>query len=210
MANTVREKYEKNGCHEFVLNNKAKPIIVSVPAAGYDLVKQNKINPSVFCRLEQLLKTYTVSWKSAAGVDSKGRTTNGRRGFDRHRSTTFGYVKEKCGNTINLSASSKKRPDIYEELINIGNTICPFKYSSIFLNNNVVSPRHQDSKNCGLSLLISFGDYTGGCINIETEQSIEKYDAKYNAIIFDGAKYFHWNDEITLGNKYSLVFFRIK
>ena len=199
-----KRKIRKNGCHEFILNNRVEPIIAS------PTVKQWKVDPSVFSRLEELFKTFTVPYKSAAGVDSKGRTTNGRRGFAKHRSTTFGYVKHKCTRKVDLSATTKTRPDIYEELINIGNIICQFKYSSIFINNNVVSPKHVESNNCGVSLLVSIGDYEGGCINIETEQSIDKYDAKYNAVIFDGAKYFHWNDQITSGNKYSLVFFRIK
>jgi hypothetical protein len=196
-------KVRGNGVHEFVLKRiQAK----SLPSP----IKQFKINLQIFDHLEELLSTFTIPYVSESGYDSKGRSKNGRRGFPKHRATTFGYVKQKIGGLIDISFQSKKRPDIYEELLKIGDQICPFKYTSIHINNNVVSPKHTDSKNNGVSLLVSIGNYKDGCINIETEDGIIKHNAKYAPIIFDGSKYTHWNDEIISGNKYSLIYFNIR
>lgn len=197
-----KRRIRKNGIHEFVLKR--------IPATeSIQPIKQWKINPILFYHLEELLSTFTIPNVSESGYDSQGRSKNGRRDFPKHRATTFGYVKQKIGGKIDLSYYSKQRPDIYDELLKIGDQICPFKYTSIHINNNVVSPKHTDSKNLGVSLLVSIGDYTGGHINIETEDGVMKYDAKYAPIVFDGSKYTHWNDEIISGNKYSLIFFSI-
>jgi len=129
---------------------------------------------------------------------------NNRRGFpERHRAITFGITKGRFNNTTGLSYWSKKKPEIYAEIMRIGKLICPFEYTSIHLNNNVVCPKHIDGTNVGRSLLVSFGDYTG--CNIVVDGII--YDAKYTPIIFDGSILEHWNTDDLVGNKYSLVFF---
>jgi hypothetical protein len=132
---------------------------------------------------------------------------NNRRGFPKHRGCVFGLTKPrfKSGGAC-LSANSKKYPEIYEEIIRVGNLICPkgFEFNSIQLNHNVVCPPHKDSKNVGDSVIVSFGDYTGG--NLVIENVI--YDAKYQPLIFNGAELEHWNTLDLQGNKYSLVFFR--
>ena len=195
-----KRKIRKNGCHEFILNNRVKPIIAS------PTVKQWKVDPSVFSRLEELFKTFTVPYKSAAGVDSKGRTTNGRRGFPKHRGCVFGLCKQKIGGKIDMSYYTKRKPDIYEELVHVGKLICPFDFTSIQVNNNLVCPSHKDTNNVGDSILVSFGQYEGCNIVIDGNE----YDAKYSPIIFNGSELEHYNTPLIAGNKYSLVFFSIK
>tara|TARA_R110000868_G_scaffold44779_1_gene149164 strand:- start:850 stop:1326 length:477 start_codon:yes stop_codon:yes gene_type:complete len=143
-----------------------------------------------------LLKKITVPKKD-------GRRS--RRGFAAHRAMTLGIVKGRFNGIIGLSSESKKYPLLYEEICKLGREICPFEFNSIHLNNNVVCPKHFDSKNVGESLLISFGDYTG--CNIVIEGVI--HDAKYNPIVFNGALKEHWNTDDLVGNKYSLVFYSV-
>lgn len=138
----------------------------------------------------------------------KKNKTNTRRGFDiNHRATTFGITRARFkranGNLYDLSESSIKYPEIYNELLKIGEMYCPFKFTSIHVNKNVTCPKHKDSKNIGSSMLLSFGNYIGGKIVIE---NIE-YDSYNKPIIFNGSKLEHWNTDDLQGTKYSLVFF---
>lgn len=165
-----------------------------------DVIQLQKINPDelnvLFCMLE--------------GINiKKKQKSNNRRGFPvGHQSLTFGYVRarfatRKNGKIFDLSLDSKNYPEIYEEILRIGNIYCPFKFTSIHLNKNVVCPKHVDNKNIGDSMLLSFGDYTGCNIIINNKM----YDANCNPIIFNGAKLEHWNTDDLEGTKYSLVFF---
>jgi len=154
---------------------------------------QMPINPNELAYLYCLLEEITIPIKN---------NTNGRRNFPNHRATTFGIVRGRFTGKTDLSAMTKKHPEIYNEINRIGK-LFSFEYTSIHLNKNVVCPKHKDSKNKGNSLLLSFGDYKGGNIVIEDK----KYDANCNGIIFNGSKLEHWNTDDLIGNKYSLVFF---
>lgn len=144
--------------------------------------------------LETLVQKITIKKKSG---------NNNRRGFPAHRAITFGITRGRFTGKTELSYYSKKYPQIYEEILRIGNKYCPIKFNSIHLNNNVVCPPHKDSKNVGNSCLLSFGDYSGCNIVIDGVQ----YDAKYNPIVFNGAELEHYNTNDLIGNKYSLVFY---
>lgn len=136
---------------------------------------------------------------------TKRIVANNRRGFPHYRGAVFGMVRPRFHykGYDQLSKDSIKFPHIYEEINRIGKIICPFEWKSVQVNKNLVCPPHKDSKNSGMSLLVSFGDYTG--CNIVVEGSA--YDAKHRPTIFDGAKYEHWNSDDLVGTKYSLVYF---
>lgn len=154
-----------------------------------------KINENEFNTINELLKKITIP---------KKQQSNNRKNFPKgHRAITFGLVKGRYNGIIQLSFYSKKYPKLYEEIIRIGKIICPFEFSQIHLNNNVICPPHYDNKNIGESLLISFGEYSG--CNIVIDDNI--YDSKYTPIIFNGSKLKHYNTDDLIGNKYSLVFF---
>ena len=164
-----------------------------------DVIKLPSIPASEFCILYSMLEDIYLTRRLKA--------TN-RRGFPiGHQSATFGYTRarfgRKYGELFDLSNYSIKYPEIYNELLRIGNIYCPFKFTSIHVNKNVVCPKHIDNKNVGKSMLVSFGDYTGCKIIID---NIE-YDADCNPVIFDGSKIEHWNTDDLEGTKYSLVFF---
>lgn len=132
----------------------------------------------------------------------KRLVNNNRLGFPVHRGAVFGIVRERFSSKIRESLDTRDYPLIWEELKRIGNIICPFQWETIYINKNLVCPPHKDKGNKGLSLLISFGEYTGGLIVIENKER----NAYHTPTIFDGKTMEHWNTEFT-GTKYSLVFY---
>jgi hypothetical protein len=123
------------------------------------------------------------------------------------RFCTFGKTKGRYDGILrDTSYTDRKKPKLSNEINKIGailKEIYGFNYNAVHLNNNVTCPPHYDGKNVGDSILISFGDYTGG--NIVIEGKI--YDAYLTPIMFNGSQLEHWNTDDLQGNKYSLVFF---
>ena len=133
------------------------------------------------------------------------KNSNNRRGFPEYRGAIFGMVRPrfKYKGYDELSLDSRTHPHIYDELLRIGKIICPFDFKSIQVNKNLVCPPHKDTGNRGMSLLVSFGDYTGCNIVVDGKT----YDAKHRPVIFNGALLEHYNSDDLQGTKYSLVFF---
>lgn len=153
------------------------------------------IHPDKFTKIEELLDKVTFPVVSAKN----------RRGFPKHRAFVMGLVKHRCYKYVMNARLNNKYPELLCELLKLGDEICPFKFTSIYINKNVISPPHKDTGNVGNSLIISIGNYTGCNLMIE---NIE-YNAKYTPIIFDGGKFEHWNTNNLQGTKYSLIFYSI-
>jgi len=183
-------KIRKNEMYEIVF----KPLKKIIIKTKEPIVIMPKVDESLFTELFNLLQKSAVAFRDKR---------SSRLGFGKHRCEQYGYVRARFTGIVGLSRPSKTKFEIYEAIIKIGETICPFKFNTIQLNNNTVCPPHYDSANVGSSMLISFGDYTG--CNIVIEGTI--YDAKYTPIIFNGSEREHWNTNDLEGNKYSLVFF---
>jgi hypothetical protein len=132
----------------------------------------------------------------------KRLVNNNRLGFPVHRGAVFGIIQERFSGKVNESLDTRDFPHVWEELKRIGNIICPFKWETIYVNKDLVCPPHKDKNNKGSSLLISFGNYTGGLIVVE---GIE-YNAYHTPTVFNGRLMEHWNTPI-IGTKYSLVFY---
>jgi len=79
-------------------------------------------------------------------------------------------------------------------------------WDSIQININFRCNPHKDKKNCGRSVLVAMGDYTGGKTCIDINGSVVKLDARDYPVIFDGSKYTHYVEPYE-GVRYSLVFF---
>ena len=148
----------------------------------------------IFNKVYELLSKITIPYKDRL---------SGRKGFLKHRAVIFGLSKGKKNGTIGLSRSSLQYPEIWEEILRIGDIIVPFNWCSCYLNNNMICPPHYDSNNIGNSLLVSFGNYTGCNIVIDKI----KYNANYNPIIFNGSKLEHYNTDDLIGTKYSLIYY---
>jgi hypothetical protein len=154
---------------------------------------------------------------------------NRGRGFPPHRCAIYGLSVPKVvsgrhrefGKLMKLSAPSRDNPKILMEVLRIGKLISPpgFSFNTITINHNTCSPRHQDDGNVGKSILVSFGEYTGSRICVETVIKNEDgemeniqihHNTKYSPIFFDGSKLWHQNTDDRVGNKYSLVFYSKK
>jgi hypothetical protein len=153
------------------------------------------INPDRFTKIEELLNQVTFPVVSAKN----------RRGFPKHRAFVLLLVKHRCLRHVMTARLNSKYPELVEELLKLGEEICPFNFTSVYINKNVTSPPHKDTGNVGDSLIISLGQYIGSNLIIENI----KYDARYTPIIFDGAKLEHWNTDDLIGTKYSLIFYKI-
>ena len=136
----------------------------------------------------------------------KQKDNTNRNGFPDYRGQIYGKVNARFKGWRDLSKDSIENPEIYAELKKLGDAIVPFDYTSIQIARNLVSPRHLDRSNVGVSCLVSLGSYAGqsGFIYIDGK----KFNAYKNPLIFDGSKLEHWNTPITSGVKYSLIYFR--
>ena len=153
-------------------------------------------------------KEFSKLYSQFSNITMRKMNDNGRRGFPSHRACIFGMTKPRYTNKIQLAAYSRKYPEIHDEIMRLGELISPdgFSFNSVQVNRNICCPKHRDSKNVGLSILVSFGEYTGCNIVIEGTE----YNAKYQPVMFNGALLEHWNTEDLIGDKYSLVFFTCK
>lgn len=170
------------------------------------------IDATIFEPILKIFETLTLQKKNAyrEGMKNDGSY---RKNFREHRSIVFGYIQNRPSlikkfkkEKYDLSRHTKKKMHVWEELKKIGDLICPFEYSTCYINNNTVSGRHFDTNNVGLSCIVSIGDYEGCNLVIEEKE----YNAKYRPLIFDGSKLEHWNTDDLEGNKYSLIFYNIK
>lgn len=171
------------------------------------VIELPKVQQSLF---EPLLKLLNETKLSIKQDEESAKKVNGtfRKNFPKHRANIFGVVKLRSvnGGGCAISKCSEQKPKIYEELKRIGNTIVPFKYSSILVNHNTVCGKHLDANNVGQSCIVSIGDYSGCNLMIEEKQ----YNAHYQPLIFNGSEMEHYNTDDLVGNKYSLVFYYIK
>lgn len=124
------------------------------------------------------------------------------------QSITIGYIRPRHKMKTDpreLTKLTLKNLDLYELCKKyIKELQSDFEYTTICVNKNLVCKPHTDSKNDSLSLIIGVGDYEGGDLFLDGV----KYSIKDNFVIFNGCKQTHWNNEITSGTKYSLVFYK--
>lgn len=100
------------------------------------------------------------------------------------------------------SRYNKKFPKLFSLLKKFMHQHDPeFKYTTIQLNKNVMSPPHVDKNNVGPSYIIALGDYKGGELFVEGKS----HNIRDKFFKFNGTKG-HWVAPFT-GTRYSLVFF---
>lgn len=81
-----------------------------------------------------------------------------------------------------------------------------FKFNSVYINLNTICKKHLDSRNIKESLLVGFGNYTGGDTVLVLDGMEKYFNISKSSIIFDGSKIVHSSEPFT-GKRYSLVFF---
>jgi hypothetical protein len=71
-----------------------------------------------------------------------------RRGFPKHRATTFGITRARYSGKVGPSWATLRWPHIWEEIQKIGNHL-NFEFTSVQVNHNVCCPLHKDTNNVG-------------------------------------------------------------
>lgn len=119
------------------------------------------------------------------------------------RTQVFGYGARR-GLGFGEFKNNRENPDLYRVLVQLGEKIVPpfIPFTAIQVNLNYQTSKHIDKNNIGLSLSVSFGDFTGGELVIAGNP----FQTRLSPIIFNGALNEHFNQPIT-GDRYSLVFF---
>lgn len=84
-----------------------------------------------------------------------------------------------------------------------------FEYTTITVNHNLKCKPHVDRGNAGTSIITSVGNFTGGELNIKHGSGVERFDTRDRFLMYDGARWEHWNEPI-VGDKYSIVYFKDK
>ena len=124
------------------------------------------------------------------------------------RSQCFGVVNRRCL-PADYSRQCWMRPYLYKLLLEFGEKYVPFSFTSITVNDNYKAGKHRDKGNQGNSLLVAFGDYTGGELEILEGGLKGTHDIRHNAVITDFSKVYHQVKEFA-GERYSLVYYTIK
>jgi hypothetical protein len=193
----TRIKIRTNGLHEIVL----KPTKAKFHIANADTDNPTYLNEP---DMDLVSNVYELLEQTVIPVlrNKSGRAAT----FGAHTAAVLGYIIPRVlrnrGKT--LSVFSQNNMELYEAAVALGKAICPFEFEAIQLNKNVVCPPHRDSGNNGKSVIISFGDYSGGELIID---GFGTYDTNCHPLRFNGAKYLHFNNPIITGTKYSLVYF---
>lgn len=131
------------------------------------------------------------------------RTNEGRKNSGAGRTQVFGYGnRRKMG--FGEFVNNRDYPELYRALLIFGSKIVPeyIPFTAIQVNHNYKTKKHIDGNNIGLSLAVSFGDFTGGELVVGNQD----YQTKEYPVIFNGALREHFNRTIK-GNRYSLVYF---
>lgn len=167
-------------------------------------VEDKDILKKIYTELEKI--TIPTSFASPGTKGVYHATKTGAREQRDARQTVFGIIsyRGKKGE----SRSSKKYPLIFPMFKEFMNSHKPnFKFSSVYVNRNVVCKKHLDAKNSGESLLVGLGNYTGGQTTLFIDGKSKKFHIKSQSLIFNGSEIPHQSEKFK-GIRYSLVFFK--
>lgn len=192
----TRIKIRKNGLYEIMFPPNRKVVKVDTPVETPTVL--DTIPADEYTTVANILKNTTIRMN---------RNGSGRaKSFGDHRAVTLGMIKSRVTREWGLSAQSKRSPELYTAVVELGKKICPpnFEFTSIHINNNVVCPRHLDPYNVGNSVIVSVGEYEGCNLAIDGHG---EFDTCMKPLLFNGASMYHYNTPLISGNKYSLIYF---
>tara|TARA_R110000737_G_scaffold23882_1_gene42583 strand:+ start:40 stop:573 length:534 start_codon:yes stop_codon:yes gene_type:complete len=85
-----------------------------------------------------------------------------------------------------------------------------FTYTSIQFSKCVKTPKHRDRNNIGNSVIVGFGDYTGGSLIIYDEQGNEHaHDIYHKPLVFNANQEYHRTQDFK-GTRFTITWFTIK
>ena len=90
-----------------------------------------------------------------------------------------------------------------------------FEFDQVTINyspKGTIIKQHKDKVNVGESVLVAYGNYTGGQTYVENENdhNFTLTDCRDCMLIFNGAERKHGVTAVTTGDRYSLVFYKNK
>ena len=85
-----------------------------------------------------------------------------------------------------------------------------FKYTSIQFAKCMHTPKHKDKNNVGDSVIVAFGDYTGGGLIMYDEEGNEHiHDIYHKPLVFNANENYHRTEDF-VGTRFTITFFQIK
>jgi len=140
------------------------------------------------------------------------RITDTRKNSGRGRTQAYGIINRvKGARGIGMGMNCEKYPKIWEEGKKLAQSILPdaINWTTFMLNMNYEALPHVDKNNDGESLVVAFGDYTGGELCVYNKDGTEtEYNIRYRPVIMDASKITHYVKPVTSGIRYSIIFFR--
>jgi hypothetical protein len=132
-------------------------------------------------------------------------TNNYRNKAGSGKSQTFGVVNRRSLEP-DYSRLCWLRPLLYKHILDFAKKYVKIPFTSITLNQGYRAAAHRDKGNIGDSLLVAFGDYSGGELELLEGEYSGVYDVKCKPLITDFQKTLHSVKPFE-GDRYSLVFY---
>lgn len=127
-------------------------------------------------------------------------TNKYRKRVGEGKSQTFGLVNKRS-EIPDLSRQCWLHAPLYRLLLDFAKKYVKISFTGIQVNQNYFSKPHKDIGNLGESLIVGFGNYTGGELNVWGIN----HDIRHKPLTFNGSEETHWTAE-WVGDRYSLVF----
>lgn len=122
------------------------------------------------------------------------------------RSQAFGVIR-RWAYRPHLSRNTWMRPKLWGLLLDFAAKHVPCAWDAVTVNDNYLSAKHRDKGNEGESFTVSFGDFTGGELCLENEETI-KVDTCHKGFLFNGSEITHWTAPF-VGRRFCLVFYKL-
>ena len=85
-----------------------------------------------------------------------------------------------------------------------------FTYTSIQFSKCMLTPRHVDKNNVGLSTIVGLGSYEGGSLIIYDEEGNEHtHDIFHKPLVFNANQQYHRTQDFT-GTRFTITFYNVK
>ena len=85
-----------------------------------------------------------------------------------------------------------------------------FTYTSIQFSKCMLTPKHVDKNNVGLSTIVGIGDYTDGSLIIYDEEGNEHtHDIYHKPLVFNANQQYHRTQDFT-GTRYTITWYCVK
>ena len=85
-----------------------------------------------------------------------------------------------------------------------------FTYTSIQFSKCMLTPKHVDKNNTGLSTIVGLGSYEGGSLIIYDKEGNEHtHDIFHKPLVFNANQQYHRTQDFT-GTRYTITFYNVK